>query len=222
MADPATCVILNSVLGTLWSSYNSLFIQLWKISIFLSLNFISKTTKCLPPLWQLYLPIQMCLLESRVTHIMDCQDMCKIVKQQHATVAPCWEMGCTFWHMISHVMLVHDLSSSLFFAGVCFCIECQARAWGQRVWHWYEFSQQLSGFVIWDRQNTSLSAEACGLSEQTLWKTTTEQQNLCSDMAPFTVRVIHDSQTKLTCAHLWDLWVKRAASHPIISSLSYT
>ena len=39
VADPATCRASNSVLGTLFSSENSLFIQLWKNYIFMSLNY---------------------------------------------------------------------------------------------------------------------------------------------------------------------------------------
>ena len=39
MADPATSLASNSVLGTLFSSENSLFIQLWKKFIFLKLHY---------------------------------------------------------------------------------------------------------------------------------------------------------------------------------------
>ena len=39
MADPATFLASHAVLGTLFSSENSLFIQLWKRRIFLSLYY---------------------------------------------------------------------------------------------------------------------------------------------------------------------------------------
>lgn len=105
----------------------------------------------------------------------DCQDMCNIVKQQNNSCSVLrdadayfgiwWVMWC--WSCF-HVVPYFPLS-------VSFCItKYQERdklgPEGQKVWHWYQFSQQFFGFVVWAWQRMSLfSCPACGLAEQTFW-----------------------------------------------------